>query len=115
MTYPYDRNTSVMHASYGMDAIRPRSNDERTSRWAALWYARGLHRNNGKPRIRVTVPQPCKSAASAPGQAGALPSRAPGAEQTTRHYPYPVDSRELVDMSPELQERWETEITGEPS
>lgn len=58
MTYANHRNTSVMHAAERIESVRQLSNDERRADWAAKFYARGLHRANGQPRIRVTVPSP---------------------------------------------------------
>ena len=64
--YSYHRNTSVMHASANIEAVRHMSNDERRAAWSAKYSLRGFHRGEGKPRIRVrdgqvirvTVPQP---------------------------------------------------------
>jgi hypothetical protein len=69
--YTYHRNMSVMHASASIESVRQLHNDERRALWAAKYDARGFHRGNGKPRIRVrdgqvirvTVPQPlCRPA-----------------------------------------------------
>lgn len=69
-TYPYPRNTSVMRASANIESVRPLSNDEARAAWASKYYSRGLHRGNGKPRIRVTVPQPLPQSAR---RAGSFP------------------------------------------
>lgn len=48
----------LMHAR-SMEAIRPRSPDERRAEWASKFFAAGHHRTPSKPRIRVvTVPAP---------------------------------------------------------
>jgi hypothetical protein len=52
-------NSFLMHASDSIEAIRPRSNDERRAVWASKFFSLGLHRQPTKPRIRVvTVPAP---------------------------------------------------------
>lgn len=58
--YAHHRNTSVMHASADIEAVRPLSNDERRADWASRYFLHGLHRQPQKPRIRipVTVPKP---------------------------------------------------------
>lgn len=45
-------NTSLMHTRT-VEAIRPRSNDERRAQWASRYFAQGNHREPSKPRIRV--------------------------------------------------------------
>ena len=45
-------STILMHAR-SMDAIRPRSNDERRGEWAARYFAAGYHRIPSKPRVRL--------------------------------------------------------------
>lgn len=82
--YAYPRNTSVMHASNNIEAVRPRSNDEALADWAAKFYARGLHRGNGKPRIRVTVPQPLTPARVATATRLPLPAAAARAGSNPR-------------------------------
>ena len=51
----------IMHASHSIESVRPLSNDERRASWASGYFLTGKHRNPGKPRIRVTVPQPLKA------------------------------------------------------
>lgn len=45
-------NTSLMHTRT-IEAIRPRTNDERRAAWAARYFAQGNHRAPSKPRVRV--------------------------------------------------------------
>ena len=106
--YPHPRNTSVMHASANIESVRPRSNDEARATWAAKYYSRGMHRANGKPRIRVTVPQPlCQPA---PQQRTTPPPVA-----VARAGSFPIDKHDLPDMTPEQWEEWERAFGPEPN
>ena len=57
----------LMHAR-NLEAIRPRSNDERRAQWASKFFALGHHRRPEKPRYRVTVPAPLSN--TTPGDPG---------------------------------------------
>ena len=60
----------LMHAR-NLEAIRPRSNDERREQWASKFFALGLHRRPDKPRYRVTVPEPLSKVRNSPAGGGA--------------------------------------------
>ena len=57
----------LMHTR-NLEAIRPRSNDERRAQWASRFFSLGHHRRPDKPRISVTVPAPISN--NAPADAG---------------------------------------------
>ena len=61
-------NAAMLMHTRNLEAIRPRSNDERRASWAARYFALGHHRRPEKPRYRVTVPAPLSN--NAPADAG---------------------------------------------